>query len=84
MPAVPSEPCPEFLFPSGLAIPGSVPFLRATCFDLGFAAVVAGLACPDYPCSGLGSVAGLCFGPDSAVAAGCCHRSVVGFAAVAA
>lgn len=85
MPAVPSEPYPEFPFPSGLAIPSSVPFLRATCSGRSAAAAAVGLACPADPCSGLGfAVAGPCFDPDSAAVAGCCRRSAVDFAAVAA
>ena len=85
MPAVPSEPCPGFPFPSGLAIPGSVPFLRATCSGRSVAVVAVGLACPAGPCSGLGSaVAGPYSGPGFvAVAAGCRH-SAVDFAAVVA
>ena len=83
--AEPSEPCPGFLFPSGLAIPSSVPFLRATCSGRSAVVVVAGLVCPAGPCSGLGSaVAGPCFDPDSAAVAGCCRRSAADFAAVAA
>ena len=83
--AVPSEPCPGFLFPSGLAIPSSVPFLLATCSGRSVAVVAAGLVCPAGPCSDLGSAVA---GPYSdlgfvAVVAGC-RRSAADFAAVAA
>ena len=82
--AVPSGPCLGFLFPSDLGIPDSVPFLRGTYFGLG-SAVVADLVCPAGLCSDpvCPDFAGLCFGLDSVVA-GCCRRSAVGFAAVAA
>lgn len=85
MPAEPSGPCPEFPFPSGLAIPSSVPFLRATYSGRSAAVAAVGLACPDCPCFGLGSVvAGPYSDPGFVAAVAVCRRSAADFAAVAA